>query len=253
MSHFFLIKKTSQRKLKWTWNGDFIPADRLELEGIRKQLETERFPDPKGKKEFISFYELPQSDQNSKLKSRLKDYSKKVYKVTHQEVEEERESIICMRENPFYVDTVRAFRDRRYIYKDKLKQAQREYERVSKENKSEFSIQEASKMIILYDSLQLAHKCILNSFYGYVMRRGARWYSMETAGAGFFFFLNNTVFLKIFFLVTYTGAKIITQSREIIEKIGVPLELDTDGIWCILPQCFPQNFKFLSTDPKRPK
>ena len=25
---------------------------------------------------------------------------------------------------------------------------------------------------VLYDSLQLAHKCILNSFYGYVMRRG---------------------------------------------------------------------------------
>lgn len=33
--------------------------------------------------------------------------------------------------------------------------------------------------MVLYDSLQLAHKCILNSFYGYVMRRGARWYSME--------------------------------------------------------------------------
>lgn len=27
-------------------------------------------------------------------------------------------------------------------------------------------------MEILYDSLQLAHKCILNSFYGYVMRKG---------------------------------------------------------------------------------
>lgn len=24
-------------------------------------------------------------------------------------------------------------------------------------------------MVVLYDSLQLAHKCILNSFYGYVM------------------------------------------------------------------------------------
>lgn len=24
---------------------------------------------------------------------------------------------------------------------------------------------------MLYDSLQLAHKCILNSFYGYVMRK----------------------------------------------------------------------------------
>ena len=26
-------------------------------------------------------------------------------------------------------------------------------------------------MVVLYDSLQLAHKCILNSFYGYVMVR----------------------------------------------------------------------------------
>lgn len=26
-------------------------------------------------------------------------------------------------------------------------------------------------MCVLYDSLQLAHKCILNSFYGYVMRK----------------------------------------------------------------------------------
>lgn len=28
---------------------------------------------------------------------------------------------------------------------------------------------------VLYDSLQLAHKCILNSFYGYVMRKGWVW------------------------------------------------------------------------------
>ena len=34
---------------------------------------------------------------------------------------------------------------------------------------------------VLYDSLQLAHKCIVNSFYGHVMRKGARWYSMEMA------------------------------------------------------------------------
>ena len=56
-------------------------------------------------------------------------------------------------------------------------------------------VQEAADMVVLYDSLQLAHKCILNSFYGYVMRRGARWYSMEMAG-----------------VVTYTGAQII-QAR----------------------------------------
>ena len=33
-------------------------------------------------------------------------------------------------------------------------------------------IKKASNMAVLYDSLQLAHKCILNSFYGYVMRKG---------------------------------------------------------------------------------
>lgn len=33
-------------------------------------------------------------------------------------------------------------------------------------------IKKAGNMAVLYDSLQLAHKCILNSFYGYVMRKG---------------------------------------------------------------------------------
>ena len=35
--------------------------------------------------------------------------------------EEDRESTVCQRENSFYVDTVRAFRDRRYEYKGLLK------------------------------------------------------------------------------------------------------------------------------------
>ena len=43
-------------------------------------------------------------------------------------------------------------------------------------------IKRMAGQVVLYDSLQLAHKCILNSFYGYVMRKGARWYSMEMAG-----------------------------------------------------------------------
>ena len=51
----------------------------------------------------------------------------------------------------------------------------------------------AKSLVLLYDSLQLAHKCILNSFYGYVMRKGARWRSMEMAG-----------------VVTHLGGTIIT-------------------------------------------
>ena len=49
-------------------------------------------------------------------------------------------------------------------------------------------------LVVLFESLQLAHKCILNSFYGYVMRTGARWYSMEMAG-----------------IVCLTGSNIITR------------------------------------------
>lgn len=49
------------------------------------------------------------------------DYCKKVYSKTHVTREEKRETTICQRENPFYVNTVLAFRDRRYEYKAMLK------------------------------------------------------------------------------------------------------------------------------------
>ena len=43
---------------------------------------------------------------------------RQVYKrVLDKPVTERREAGICQRENSFYVDTVRAFRDRRYEYK----------------------------------------------------------------------------------------------------------------------------------------
>lgn len=32
-----------------------------------------------------------------------------------------------------------------------------------------------------------------------------------------------------------------------------PLELDTDGIWCVLPNSFPENFVIKSTHEKKPK
>lgn len=81
-------------------------------------------------------------------------------------------------------------------------------------------------MIVVNESMQLAHKVILNSFYGYVMRKGSRWYSMEMAG-----------------VTCLTGATIIQMARTLVERLGRPLELDTDGIWCILPGAFPENFK----------
>lgn len=69
----------------------------------------------------------------------------------------------------------------RYEYKGLQKVWKKKLEE-AKESGNLIRVQEAQDMCVLYESLQLAHKCILNSFYGYVMRKGARWYSMEMAG-----------------------------------------------------------------------
>lgn len=33
---------------------------------------------------------------------------------------------------------------------------------------------------------------------------------------------------------------------RLVEQVGMPLELDTDGIWCCLPGSFPEDFKFVN-------
>lgn len=131
-----------------------------------------------------------------------------------------------MRENSFYVDTVRSFRDRRYEFKNLVKVHKNKYDEYAANN-DQAKAQDSKEKVNLYESLQLAHKVILNSFYGYVMRRGARWYSMEMAA-----------------MVTHMGSNIIRDAKALIDLIGKPLELDTDGIWCLLPSGFPENFTF---------
>ncbi|XP_052190980.1 DNA polymerase epsilon catalytic subunit A-like isoform X2 [Diospyros lotus] len=225
--------RTCLRKLEWVWRGETYMAKRSDYYHLKRQIESELI-DSGDSQLSKSFLDLPKVEQLLKLKERLRKYCQKAYKrVLDKPVTELREAGICMRENPFYVDTVRSFRDRRYeykglnkIWKGKLSEA--------KASGNPIKIQEAQDMVVLYDSLQLAHKCILNSFYGYVMRKGARWYSMEMAG-----------------VVTYTGAKIIQNARLLVEKIGRPLELDTDGIWCALPGSFPENFTFKMKDSQK--
>ncbi|GAV76364.1 LOW QUALITY PROTEIN: DNA_pol_B domain-containing protein/DNA_pol_B_exo1 domain-containing protein/DUF1744 domain-containing protein [Cephalotus follicularis] len=225
--------KTCLRTLEWVWRGEIYMGKKSDYYHLKKQIESE-FVDGTDGQYSKSFLDLPKMEQQLKLKERLKKYCQKAYKrVLDRPVTELREAAICMRENPFYVDTVRSFRDRRYEYKGLNKVWKGNFSE-AKASGNSIKIQEAQDMVVLYDSLQLAHKVILNSFYGYVMRKGARWYSMEMAG-----------------VVTYTGAKIIQNARLLVEKIGKPLELDTDGIWCALPGSFPENFTFKTKDLKK--
>ncbi|KAK2845413.1 hypothetical protein Q7C36_010267 [Tachysurus vachellii] len=226
---------TCQRRMAWQWRGEIMPASRSEFHRIQQQLESEKFPPlfPNGKPR--AFHELQREEQARHEKKRLGDYCRKAYKKVHLTRLEERVTTICQRENSFYVDTVRAFRDRRYEFKGSHKVWKKKLS-AAQENGDAAEVKRCKNMEILYESLQLAHKCILNSFYGYVMRKGARWYSMEMAG-----------------IVCHTGANIITQARELIEQIGRPLELDTDGIWCVLPNSFPENFVIKTSNEKKPK
>ncbi|KAL9963852.1 hypothetical protein ACROYT_G027403 [Oculina patagonica] len=224
-----------QRVMNWTWRGDFMPASRNEYQTIKQQLEVEKIPGLNPGDPPRSFHSLTLAEQAQMEKKRLQDYCHKAYKRVRVSKEETRNTMICQRENSFYVDTVRAFRDRRYEFKGLLKVWKRKLGAAMQSGDAE-EIKSCKSKEILYDSLQLAHKCILNSFYGYVMRKGARWYSMEMAG-----------------IVCHTGANIIRQAREIVEQIGRPLELDTDGIWCVLPASFPENFQITTSNPKKSK
>lgn len=261
-----------QRDMEWTWRGEYFPASRGEAEMIqrraaleerdqeRKQAESEALaeaeqarvnedyrnakrrrppenPAPRAPKKvdfaaLANFNDI-ESRKSMLFRKRLKDYCRVNYKRTQQTREVVKTATVCQRENPFYVDTVRAFRDRRYEYKALLKK-QKKAKAEAKASGDEEALALAENLVVLYDSLQLAHKCILNSFYGYVMRKGARWYSMEMAG-----------------IVTNTGGLIIRRAREFIDKVGLPLELDTDGIWCVLPVSFPENFSFKTKSGKK--
>ena len=219
--------KTCDRRLPWAWRGEFLPAQKNEYNMVRHALENERFPGRYPNSPARTFQDMSVEEQASIVKKRLTDYSKKIYHKIHDTKTIEREAIICQRENPFYVDTVKNFRDRRYDYKGKQKLWKGNTEALKTSGATTAEVEEAKKMIVLYDSLQLAHKVILNSFYGYVMRKGSRWYSMEMAG-----------------VTCLTGAHIIQMARELVERVGRPLELDTDGIWCMLPATFPENVVF---------
>lgn len=196
---------TCQRNMEWTLREEFcitslkiknrlflivfflVPATRNEYHRIQQQLETEKFPPEYPGGPPRAFHQLKKQEQADLEQARLKVYCRKVYKKLKVVREEQRTTTICQKENSFYVDTVRAFRDRRFGYFGKSKHIwicffRYEYKGLSKKAKQEVvaavkggdasEIKSAKNKEVIYESLQVAHKCILNSFYGYVMRKG---------------------------------------------------------------------------------
>ena len=209
-----------KRKMTWTWRGEMYPLENEYINSIEHQLNQEMFKEGENS---VIYGQLPKQQQTDLLRQRVVELSKKMHNRVYLSEQQDKVAVVCQREHSFYVDTVRNFRDRRYDYKASLKDWKNKL-KLAKDEDDLYKIDEASKMVVVMDSLQLAHKCILNSFYGYVMRKGSRWFSMQMGG-----------------IVCYTGSKIIQNARQIVDDIGFSLELDTDGIWCVLPKSFPDT------------
>ncbi|VDM41602.1 unnamed protein product [Toxocara canis] len=153
-----------KRVMQWEWRGEIMPASKGEYERILQQLENEKFGKPPK-----PFHALDREQRALIEKKRVQDFCKRAYGRTHVTRNEYRYTTICQRENGFYINTVRAFRDRRYQYKNLLKKAKAALSEVPEDDMN--ALKSAQGRVVLYESLQLAHKCILNSFYGYVMRK----------------------------------------------------------------------------------
>ena len=75
---------------------------------------------------------------------------------------EEKHETAYQRENPFFVDTVRALRSR-YIQYKKLQELWNKRSSAAQDNKE---TRRSNSMCLMYESLQRAHKFILNSLHG---------------------------------------------------------------------------------------
>lgn len=222
--HYYAKDRDCARRLEWQWRVDYYGADAGDKRMLERMLYEQKFKvrrfdqvHQKWETQEVYYDDLPQERREQELRDKIISYSKEVKRHKHVE-EVVKEAIVCQRENPFYIDTVQSFKNRRIDYKRQSKK----YESEARAESNPLQKDLLLKKHITADSMQLAHKVILNSFYGYVKRKGSRWYSDEMAG-----------------VTCYTGAKIIQEAREIVDGIGISLELDTDGIWCMLPSAFP--------------
>ncbi|RHZ75402.1 hypothetical protein Glove_214g16 [Diversispora epigaea] len=218
--------KVCDRKMKWFWRAEFYPAKMFEYETIKKQLSVEKFPPKVPGGNLRSYHQLSSDEQLSILKNRLDEFCQKEYQSKKEIEVQEKQALICQRENPFYLNAVLNFRDLLHKYKAVVKDWKNKLSSVIKRNDHSL-IEESKKMIIQYDTLYLAHQNIFNSFYKSIVCKGSRWYSIEMAG-----------------VVCDTGSNIIKMARKLIEKIGQPLKIEIDRIWCILPSNFPENYTF---------
>lgn len=155
-----------KRQLDWEWKGDMYPLNKQEFERVKLQLKVEiegsttdrnfnksRF-NKEGGKDASAQNLFENSESFDKLlKQRVKDFSRMHYNHVKQSRREPRTDTVCMRENPFYVDTVRDFRDRRYEFKRLVKVWLGKLSEAKKAGGDAGEIETCNNRVALYESL----------------------------------------------------------------------------------------------------
>merc|ERR1712217_235450 len=113
-----------KRKMDWKWRGDLYMATRADVRSIMHEMENEkrrynRKDRDTGETKRVKWSELGEKEQVNEITKAVRDFSQKAYRRVKSSIYEDKNDIVCQRENPFYVNTVLNFRDRRYVYKGK--------------------------------------------------------------------------------------------------------------------------------------
>jgi DNA polymerase epsilon subunit 1 len=85
-----------KRKMGWEYKVTYFPISKKEYEVIEEEK-----------------YQVHYKERKQEIEKAVKMFANKNYKRVRETKIEKREDTICMRENSFYVDTIRDFRDRR--------------------------------------------------------------------------------------------------------------------------------------------
>merc|ERR1719460_2467724 len=113
--------------MDWRWRGELYMANRADVKAITQEMETSgrkynQKDRDSGEMKRVSWKELGEKEQATEIKKAVREFSQKAYRRVKSSVYEQRTDTVCQRENSFYVDTVRMFRDRRYKFKGLTKQ-----------------------------------------------------------------------------------------------------------------------------------
>lgn len=136
-----------KRPMEWMWRGEMFPLNKSEFEKVKLQL----MQNIEGQ-ESLSHITEGSEAWDKELKKRIKKYCSMNSRKAKKTLEVEKTDTVCMRENPFYVDTVRDFRDRRYEFKRLVKTWGAKLREAAAEGDSA-GVATAKNRISLYDSL----------------------------------------------------------------------------------------------------